>query len=181
MKNLKTTLVAFMAVVISTSAFSSDPESKVVEKAREAVESSSSDWKVLAESAQKCFKKEQNIDQAMEWINKSIEINPDPSNYEIKGDYYKSVKQYRKALQQYYEGILVGKKQNFWYDSRHLQKKVWESKQAIENLDKLGAYYHSIGDNKRAIEAYYLAIVAKKDANFSADVSDLQKKISYLR
>ncbi|MEQ8338211.1 MAG: hypothetical protein RIA62_12735 [Cyclobacteriaceae bacterium] len=181
MKNLKTSLVALIAVVISTSAFASDPESKAVEKAREAVESSASDWKVLAESAQKCFKKGQNIDQAMEWINKSIEINPDPFNYEVKGDYYKSIKHYRKALQQYHEAILVGKKQNFWYDNGHLQKKIWESKHAIENLEKLGAYYHSIGDHKKAIESYYLAMVAKKDANFSVDVSDLQKKISYLR
>ncbi|MEQ8881197.1 MAG: hypothetical protein RLQ12_16250 [Cyclobacteriaceae bacterium] len=181
MKNLKTSLVALIAVVISTSAFASDPESKAVEKAREAVESSASDWKILAESAQKCFKKGQNIDQAMEWINKSIEINPDPFNYEVKGDYYKSIKHYRKALQQYHEAILVGKKQNFWYDNGHLQKKIWESKHAIENLEKLGAYYHSIGDHKKAIESYYLAMVAKKDANFSVDVSDLQKKISYLR
>ncbi len=181
MKNLKTSFVAFIAVIFSTVAIANDPESKVVEKAREAVESSSSNWKILAESAQKCFRKDQNIDQAMEWINKSIDINPDPYNYEIKGDYFLSKKQYNKALKQYYEAILIGKEQNFWYDNKHLQKKIWESKQALENLENLGAYYHSLGNHKKAIEAYYLAIVAKKENNISADVSDLQRKISYLR
>ena len=181
MKNLKTSLAVLVAVAISASAFASDPESKTVEKAREAVESSSSNWKVLAESAQKCFKKDENIDQAIEWINKSIEINPDPFNYEIKGDYYSSKKQYKMAVEQYYNAIVIGKEQNFWHDNKHLQKKIWESRKAIENLEELGAFYQSIGKREQAIEAYYLAIVAKREKNVNADVRDLQRKISYLR
>jgi len=181
MKNLKTSLVALIAVAISTSVFANDPESKIVEKAREAVESSASDWKVLAESAQKCFKRNENVEQAMQWIDKSIEINPDPFNYEVKGDYYNSKKQYKMAMEQYYKAILTGKEQNFWYDNKHLQKKIWESKKAIEDLEKLGAYYQSIGKREQAIEAFYLAIVAKRDKDANADVRDLQRKISYLR
>ncbi|XOV95189.1 MAG: tetratricopeptide repeat protein [Bacteroidota bacterium] len=181
MKNLKTSLLAAITLVSSLGAFANDPESKTVEKARDAVESSSSNWKVLAESAEKCFRKGQNVDQAMEWINKSIEINPDPMNHEIKGDYYKSQNQYKKAMEQYFKAIVTGKEQNFWFDDKGLQKKIWDSKTAIEKLESRGAYYESMGKNNRAIEAYYHAIVAKKENNVTADVSDLQQKIWDLR
>lgn len=181
MKNLKSSLLAVVVLVSSFGAFAANPEEKVVEKARDAVASSSSDWKVLAESAEKCFRKDQNVDQAMEWINKSIEINPDPMNYEIKGDYYKSQSLYKKALEQYYKAIIVGKKQNFWFDNKQLQKKIWNAKSAVEKLELQGAAYESNGNSSRAIEAYYMAIVGRKDFNHTADVSDLQQKIWDLR
>lgn len=183
MKNLRTNLLAVIAMGVSLSAFAGDPdESKTVEKAREAVESSSSsDWKVLAESAEKCFKKDENIEQAMEWINKSIEINPDPLNYEIKGDFHASKNQYKKALEQYHKAIIIGKEQNFWFDNGDLQKKIWKSKTAAEELQNQGAYYESMGRNDKALEAYYKAILAKKEYGISVDVSDLQKKIWDLR
>ncbi len=181
MKNLRTSLLAVIVLMGSSIAFASDPESKTVEKAREAVESNSGDWKVLAESAEKCFRKGENIEQAMQWINKSIEINPDPMNYEIKGDYFNAQSKYKKALEQYYQAIIVGKQQNFWFDNKQLQKKIWETKSAIEKLELQGAYYESLGESDKAIESYYLAIIGKKDFDMNADVSDLQKKIWDLR
>lgn len=181
MKNSKTTLLAVITLITSSIAFATTPQSKTVEKAREAVELNSSNWKVLAQSAEKCFKKGENIEQAMEWINRSIEINPDPMNHEIKGDFFAKQNKYKQALEQYFKAILVGKEQNFWFDNKQLQKKIWDTKSVIEKLERRGAYYESLGDSEKAIESYYMAIVGKKDFDLNADVSDLQQKIWDLR
>ena len=184
MKVFKTSLFAIAILAASLGAFASDPaESKTVEKAREAVESADSyDWQVLAKSAEKCFKKNQNIDQAMEWINKSIEINPDPSNLEIKGDYYRSVGKPSKAIEAYYEAIIVGKDQNFWFDNSHLQKKIWDIKSTnSKKLEQKGNYHSHLGQHDKATAYYFQAIVYAKEQDPSFDSSRLQKKIWSIR
>ncbi len=100
--------------------------SNAVKKAQEAVSESPYDWKILAESAVICFKKGENIDEAMKWINKSIEINKDPMNLEIKADYLVEQGKKKEASKFYIEAINTAKNQNFWYDTSDLQQKLWK-------------------------------------------------------
>ncbi|RED94413.1 hypothetical protein [Marinoscillum furvescens] len=119
--------LALVGLLTFTATASSTGESKSVKKAKEAVEEAAGyDWKTLAESAQVCFKKDQNIDQAMIWIEKSIEIQEDPFNLEILADYYASKGENDLAMSTYVRAIDAGRAQNFWYDNSHLQAKIWE-------------------------------------------------------
>jgi len=121
----KTIAMIALAAIVSFSAQAA-PESNAVKKAKEAVEEAAPyDWKTLASSAEICFKKKENTELALEWINKSIEINKDPKNLEIKADYFASIGEKSKALALYSEAINTGKEQNFWFDSSDLQDKIW--------------------------------------------------------
>ena len=116
-----------LIAVCSFGALGYSGESNAVKKAKVAVkEAEPYDWKTLAESAQVCFKKKENLEMAMEWINKSIEINKDPFNLEIKGDYFESIGEEKEAMKLYYEAITVGKEQSFWFDSSDIQAKIWK-------------------------------------------------------
>lgn len=115
-----------LVAVFSLTSLAGPGQSNAVKKAIEAVnEAEPYDWKTLAESAKVCFKKGENVEQALQWIDKSIEINKDPMNLEIKGDYYSATGAKEEALKLYSEAITVGKAQNFWYDTSELQSKIW--------------------------------------------------------
>lgn len=117
-------ILALSTVLIFTAEAS---DSNAVKKAKEAVEEAKPyDWKTLAESAAVCFKKNENTTEALNWINKSIEINKDPINLEIKADYYAAINEKKQALSLYAEAINTGKNQNFDFDSSKLQAKIWE-------------------------------------------------------
>lgn len=101
-------------------------DSHAVKKAKEAVEEAKPyDWKTLAKSAEVCFRKNENTTEALEWIDKSIEIYKNPMNLEIKGDYYASANKKADALALYSEAIQIGKDQNFDFDTSKLQEKIW--------------------------------------------------------
>ena len=76
---IKTLSVAmFIFATVATTQAASD---KTSEKAREAVENAEpNDWSTLAESAEKCLRKKVNIEEANEWIKKSIVINKNEFN-----------------------------------------------------------------------------------------------------
>lgn len=119
-------MTAILAVC-SFTALGYSGESNAVKKAKEAVEEAAPyDWRTLAESAKVCFKKKENVDLALKWIDKSIEINKDPFNLEIKGDYYQSIGDNKEAMKLYYDAITTGKEQNFWFDTSELQAKIWK-------------------------------------------------------
>lgn len=123
----KTIGMLAMVIMFSTTAWAATGESYAVKKAKEAVaEAESYDWKTLATSAKVCFRKGENTEQALEWINQSIKIQKDPINLEIKADYYAGIGEKNDALKYYSEAIDAGKKQNFWFDSSSLQSKIWE-------------------------------------------------------
>lgn len=124
----------FAAVLLTAATFAATAlpsttgnHSRAVKKAIETVEKAEAyDWKTLAECAEICFKKGENVSQALEWINRSIEINEDPYNLEIKGDYYESEGDKQEAMKYYYKAIVAGKAQNFWNDNDRLQEKIWD-------------------------------------------------------
>jgi len=80
----------FIAALLVTSlGFARDANDRIIEKSREAVDQAGPhDWEILAESAEKCIQKNINVDEALEWLDKSIEINPNKYNLTLKGDYY---------------------------------------------------------------------------------------------
>lgn len=126
MKTIQKMMTAMTLIVIIT--FTTQAaESAAVKKAKEAVaEAAPYDWKILAESADICFSKGENIDEAMKWIDKSIEINKDPLNLEVKADYLVAQGKNKQAMKYYVEAIKAGKEQNFWFDSSGLQAKIWK-------------------------------------------------------
>ena len=100
-------------------------EEKVINKAREAVESASpDDWYTYAKAAKSCFAKKVNLKEAAEWIDQSIEIKETAFNLEIKGDYYAMNRLPRKALEYYTKAAQVGKSEDFNFDTSGLQKKI---------------------------------------------------------
>ena len=126
MKNLKALTLLILLITVVTIAPSYATTSNAVKKAKQAVSESPYDWKILAESAEICFSQGENIEEAMKWVDKSIEINKDPKNLEIKADFLVAQGKKAEALEYYVEAINTGKSQNFWFDTSALQKKLWE-------------------------------------------------------
>ncbi|NJN28399.1 MAG: hypothetical protein HC819_21720 [Cyclobacteriaceae bacterium] len=125
-QKLKSTLMAVVAfVVLSSSTSMANVEDRTVEKTREAVENASPhDWYTLALSAEKCFKKNVNLKEASEWLDKSLEIAEAPFNLELKGDYYYDNKLPEKALEYYLKAMNTLKENDGKADVSKIQKKV---------------------------------------------------------
>lgn len=132
MKNLKSLMILFFAsLLISASAFAAQNKLKDVDKitlkAREAVANASpDDWKTLAESAEKCLKKNVNLKEAAAWLDKSLEIKQDPYNLRIKGDYYQMNNLPQQALEFYIKSIRAGLATDINYVDQETQKKIVE-------------------------------------------------------
>jgi hypothetical protein len=103
------------------------PESKLVEKARIAVENAdASDWETLAQSAEICLIKNENITEATQWIAKSVAIKATPYNLELYGDFLKKEGKKREASKFYYDAIVKVKETNPLAQNEKLQQKIWE-------------------------------------------------------
>lgn len=130
-KNLKNYLsVAFclsLLTLLSSSTFANETEDKTTLKAREAVENASpDDWMVYATSAEKCLKKNVNLKEAAEWIDKSISIKESPYNLKLKGMYYEKNNLPKKALEYYVRSLRVGLESDINYTDEKTQMKVKE-------------------------------------------------------
>ncbi len=110
MKNVvKKVTGLFLAILLITSfSYAKDVNERIIEKSREAVEKAGPhDWEVLAESAKKCIKKDINVEEALAWLDKSIEINPNKENLTLKGDYYVDKKLPQEALKCYLKAAQI--------------------------------------------------------------------------
>lgn len=125
MKTFQKIMIA--AIVVGAFTFNAEAkESNAVKKAKEAVEAEPADWQTLAKSAKVCFRKGENTDQALKWIDESISLKKTAQNLEIKGDYYASVNNNEKALAYYAEAANVGRSNDPKFDSSKLQTKIWK-------------------------------------------------------
>ncbi len=105
---------------------------KTVQKAREMVEAAGyHDWKTLAKAAEKCLVKDQNLKEAYEWLEKSIEINETVYNLTLQGDYFLKNDLPRKAMLSYLKALEMGRKEIKDYDGRELELKVWKVRNII--------------------------------------------------
>lgn len=124
-RNLTTFSIALVLYASISSFANSNADDKTVEKAREAVENASpDDWYTLAVNAEKCFKKNVNMQEAAKWLDRSIEIAETPYNMELKGDYYAMNRLPEKALDYYLKAMNLAKSDKGNADVAELQKKI---------------------------------------------------------
>jgi len=102
-----------------------DKVNKTTLKARQTVEQASpEDWLALAQSAEMCFKKNVNLKEAAEWIDRSIAIKETSFNLEVKGDYYLVSNLPDKALEYYVLSLQKGQGEGASFDSEKIQGKI---------------------------------------------------------
>jgi hypothetical protein len=133
MKTLKTTILSTMALVmlLSINAFAVGSD-KVVEKARAMVnEAAPHDWEAFAKAADLCIKKDVNLTEAKEWLDKSLTIKESSLVYEVIGDYYAKNKLYDKAINNYILSMLKIKEANNLGDTKYLEAKIAKAKQKL--------------------------------------------------
>ncbi len=131
MRVLAMTLVAVMMFGFSGATMAKEMKEETVavgtktfEKAKAAVESAEQgDWKTLAKSAKKLIRKNQNLEEASAWLDKSIAIEANSTNLAYKGDYYKAKGDLAMAKKYYIKALTVAKDdKNF--DPTALQQKI---------------------------------------------------------
>ncbi|GEM_PF-1380472 len=99
-------IVMGIMLTASVQLYANSADDKTVEKSREAVENADpNDWKTLSYNADKCFRKKINTEEALEWINRSIEIDANPTNLTVMGDYYYRNEMPEKAIHYYLQAM----------------------------------------------------------------------------
>lgn len=100
---------------------------RTIEKTRDAVENAGpNDWYTLAISAEKCFNKKVNLNEASKWLNQSLEIEETPFNLELKGDFCAENLLPDKALEYYVRTMNTLKARDGKAEVSHIQKKISE-------------------------------------------------------
>lgn len=121
--------VMAIAILFSTTANAGGVKEKAVEKARSAVKAASpDDWKTLAKSAESLIRKNTNLGEAKEWLEKSIAINATAYNLEVMGDYYVKNNLSRNAIEYYVKSINQAKTWDANADTSGLQDKIMTAK-----------------------------------------------------
>ena len=124
MKKVSLTITA-LAMMLVITAYAKENDDKVVEKARNAVENASpDDWYAYAKSAEMCIRKNVNMKEASEWIDKSISIKETAYNLEVKGDYYAKNQLPEKALEMYVRSAQIARESDINADTSGLQEKI---------------------------------------------------------
>ena len=121
----QTLVAAIFLLTVSFSVFANNNTDKTTQRAREAVENAApDDWYTLAKAAEKCIAKKVNLQEAAEWLNKSLAIHESAFNLKVKGDYYVHNKLPKKALEYYSKSIRVGKIEDPSYMDAETQDKI---------------------------------------------------------
>ena len=98
---------------------------KVTLKTRDAVSNAApDDWYTYAESASKCIKKGVNLNEANEWLRKSLEIKETAYNLSVMGDYYIANRLPNEALKYYVKSIEAGKNEDPDFNASEIQGKI---------------------------------------------------------
>lgn len=128
-KNLKNyfslTLFLSLITLMSSATYANVTDDKTTLKAREAVENASpDDWMTYAKSAEKCMKKNVNLKEAAEWLDKSIAIKSAPYNQKLKGLYYEKNNLTNEAINCYVESLKLGLENDINYSDEETQLKL---------------------------------------------------------
>ena len=122
---MKTSLFIIILLTAHLSVSAAGGNDKLISKAREAVANAGpDDWETLAKSAHQCIKKNVNMAEAKEWIEKSLQIKRSAYGLEVAGDYYMSNKIFDKAVNHYIESMSVLKKKDIDAETGWLQEKI---------------------------------------------------------
>ncbi len=99
-------------------------DDKVTVKAREMVaKASPDDWQTYAKAAAKCVGRNKNMQEAIQWIDKSIAIQPTSMNYSVKGDYFLKNNQKDEAIKWYIKALDLGRSE-LGFQAEDLQSKL---------------------------------------------------------
>jgi hypothetical protein len=101
----------------------------MLDKARTAIENSNGeDWEVRASWAKKCIARGINTEEVSKWLDKSLSIQENAYNLEVKGDYYAENKMPEKAIASYIKSISAKLKGSDKYDIASVQAKIAQLK-----------------------------------------------------
>lgn len=120
-------VVLFLSLItlMSSVSYATVTDDKTTLKAREAIENASpDDWMAYAKSAEKCMKKNVNLKEAAEWLDKSITIKSTPYNLKLKGLYYEKNNLPDEAIKCYVESLRLGLESDINYNDQETQLKV---------------------------------------------------------
>lgn len=128
-KNLKNyfSVALFLSflTLMSSASYANVTDDKTTLKAREVVENASpDDWMAYAKSAEKCIKKNVNLKEAAEWLDKSIAIKTTPYNLRLKGLYYEKNNMPDEAVKFYVESLKIGLESDINYSDEDTQLRV---------------------------------------------------------
>lgn len=125
MKSLKQILVVALISMFSVSSLfanTTDNEDLEIKELRATVENAeANDWATYAKAAESCIRLEANLSEAYVWIEKSIEINENSENLEVKGDYLRLNGVDDLAIETYNQAILKGME-----EGKNIEKLQWK-------------------------------------------------------
>ena len=125
LKLSKLFVCTLLLTALSVATFAKSGTDKTIAKARQAVAlASPDDWKTFAESAEKCIKKDVNLKEAAEWLDKSISIKETAYNLKVKGLYYEKNNLPTEALKCYVKSLKIGVENDVAYSDVSTQEKV---------------------------------------------------------
>ncbi|WP_281614480.1 tetratricopeptide repeat protein [Flammeovirga sp. SubArs3] len=87
-------------------------------------------WYFFANNAKECLDDKNKIQEALEWIDHSLDIEINHLNLEIKGDYYVKIGDLQEAIIHYQKAILFDKEE---YDEEKDKKRVQKKLTRIRN------------------------------------------------
>ncbi len=123
-KFIKGATLALLVLVSQSMAFAAVSGPDVIKKAREAVSTSPNNWYILAQSADACLKQGLNVEEAGEWIEKSLTMEKNVYTMEVMGDYYLETKQPKKALGYFINCLEMTEKSDSKSKFKRLQSKI---------------------------------------------------------
>lgn len=121
-----------MLLLLTQSSFAlSDPDAIV--KARNAVASSPDNWYILAKSADACIEKGKNMEEAKDWITKSLKLERNSYTLEVMGDYYLETENPKKAMEYYVLSLKEAREKESKTDLKSQQQKIAEAQKMISD------------------------------------------------
>ena len=191
MKKLTVSFARFFFVAcLSAASFQSfaaaRPTDRIVRQAQQEVATAAADdWRTLAVAAEKCLSKGINVEEATDWLHRSLDIKETSYNLKLQGDVYARNGLAEAALESYSRSIRIGKLTDTDYADLATQHKIVTLIQQInaEKIQKEIAHLIQLGDAhaadqpQEALEYYSRSIRVGKQADSGYADAETQKKI----
>ncbi|MDA0195436.1 MAG: hypothetical protein O2887_05445 [Bacteroidetes bacterium] len=131
-KNALLRMGLFSALFLSVTMLSANPDKLFDKVSVEVASASPDDWMTYAKSAEKMIRKRSHLNEAKEWISKSLAIKETASNLEIMGDYYMANNLPEEAVNFYLKSMQSAQMIDFNVDVSDVQQKMFKAKQQSE-------------------------------------------------
>lgn len=130
-------LVIFLSMVINLPAEGSDPDEEAfIARQEERIASTSyHDWKTYADCVRALVERRIKTEEALQWIDHSIEIRETIYNLEIKGDYLVLSGQVREGQKHYVRAIELAREEGKAHKVGEIQWKILIS-MGVDNYNR---------------------------------------------